>query len=584
MKKFNFKFTVAILALLVIFSGCGIKKMIKKYPDVKYKVEPEVLETNGGKIKVKVTGTIPPKYFAKNAMVEFKPVLTYKNGTTPLKTFYLKGEKASGDGQVINKKNGGTFDFTDVIDYKPDMNVSELKVTPSVYKYKKPDKSKLMAETKLADGVIYTSERLGKDEILKLEEEHGYKKEELITKSASLYFAYNKSNLDLNLPLNKDPQNKAKLDTLYDFLKRNWKFKSFEINAWASPEGELSLNQKLSNERGVTGDEFIQKFFKTLIKDKLVSYKDVKKDIPYVVNAKGEDFQGFMTALNASNIPDKNAIKNVIESQATKTEREQQIRNMTVIYEEVENILSVLRRAEFIATCYMPKKTDNKIAELSTTFPDSLTKEELLYAATLTNDLNTKLKIYENTLKKYPSEWKAYNNAGVINLELGKIQEAENYLSQANKLQPNNGKVLNNLGVLAAWNQDYKKAKEYYENAKSKGINVDYNLGVLAIKDGNYSEATKLFGNTTCTYNVALVKVLTNNYPAATSDLECLKNKDAKSYYLMAIIGARTNNTNMLYTNLKKAIAEDPAYKYQAKDDREFIKYFGNSEFQNIVQ
>ena len=583
MKISNSKFIAYAITVGLFLSGCGIQKMLKKYPDVKYKVEPEVLETHGGKIKVKVSGTIPEKYFAKKAVIEFKPVLSYANGTTPLKTVYLKGEKASGEGQVINKKNGGNFEFSDVIDYKPDMNVSELKVTPVVYPFKKPEKTKVMTETKLADGVIYTSERIGKDEIVKYIDDHGYKKEEFVTKNANLYFAYNKSNLDLNLPLNKNLKHKEKMDSLLAFIQLNWKIKNFEIDAWASPEGELSLNEKLSNERAKTGDNYIQKYLKDLIKNKKVKFRDIK-EIPYTVNAKGEDFQGFMKALNASNIPDKNAIRNVIESQATKAQREQQIRNMTVIYEEIENLLADLRRAEFNVTCYKPKRTDANIAQLSTSYPDSLTAEELLYAATLTNNLNTKLIIYENTIKKYPSNWKAYNNAGAVALELGKLEEAQNYINQANGLQPNNGQILNNLGVIASWNKNFTSAKEYYEKAKAKGVNVDYNMGILAIRDGNYQNAMQLFGNTNCTYNVALTKTLTADYSGAISTIDCMKIKNAQTYYLLAVIGARTNNTNMLYSNLKKTIAEEPAYKSQAKEDREFIKYFANPEFQNAVQ
>ena len=232
----------------------------------------------------------------------------------------------------------------------------------------------------------------------------------------------------------------------------------------------------------------------------------------------------------------------------------------------------------------MPKRTDANIAELSTTYPDSLKLEELLYAATLTNDLNTKLKIYESTTKIYPSDWKAYCNAGAVCLELDKVEDAKSYLEQANSLQPNNGTVLNNLGVLDSWSQDYAGAKEYYESAKSKGINADYNMGILSIREGDYNNATRLFGNANCTYNVALNKVLNKDYQSAANELDCMKEKDAEVYYLMAVIGARTNNSNMLYTNLKKAIAEDPAYKSQAKDDREFLKYFSNPEFLSAVQ
>ena len=52
----------------------------------------------------------------------------------------------------------------------------------------------------------------------------------------------------------------------------------------------------------------------------------------------------------------------------------------------------------------------------------------------------------------------------------------------------------------------------------------------------------------------------------------------------MAIVGARTGDSSMMNTNLKKAIKADPAMKSVAKGDREFIKYYSNSDFMVIVQ
>ena len=74
MKKGCFKIVTAIMIGSAVLTGCGLKKMIKKYDTVKYEVTPNVLETHGGKISVTIKGNIPLKYFHKKATVEFAPV------------------------------------------------------------------------------------------------------------------------------------------------------------------------------------------------------------------------------------------------------------------------------------------------------------------------------------------------------------------------------------------------------------------------------------------------------------------------------------------------------------------------------
>ena len=241
-----------------------------------------------------------------------------------------------------------------------------------------------------------------------------------------------------------------------------------------------------------------------------------------------------------------------------------------------------MRRAEIVVSCYAPKRTDDDIARLSLTAPDSLKAEELLYAATLTDDINNKLKIYKAGTEIYPSDWKFWNNTGYILLSQHNISEATPYIEKANTLSPNNPVVLNNLGVIAAWNKQYDKAKEYYEQAKSE-FDVNYNLGVLKIVEGDYAGALKLFSGKSCRYNIALAQLLSTDYTSAARTLECIPNKTPEVYYLMAIVGARTGNTSMLIDNLKQAV-KDPALKSQAKTDREFLKYYNNSDFQAIIK
>ena len=574
MKNASLKILLATIITVAFTSGC----ITTKLPD-NFEVTPKVLETHGGKISVSVKGTFPEKTFHKKAIAEITPILKYGGTFIALKPITLKGEKAEGDGTIINSKTGGEISYSDVIDYKPEMNVSELVIKAKVKKGKKTIE---LDEVKIADGVIYTSTRVGKGEKTKIGA-HGYEKVTLFSKGGDIYFAYNKSVLNLNLELNKT--NSAKIDELVEFLKKGWDIKNITINAWASPEGEESLNQELSDERAKVAEQYVINLFKKLIKDKesVLKMEKPKEEIKFQLAAKGEDFKGFMKALNSSNIKDKNTISNVIKSQATKLEREKQIKNMTVIYAEIEGMLSVLRRSEINVTCFEPKKSDDKIAMLSTTSPDSLDIKELLYAATLTKDLNTQLKIYNSATKVYPQEWKAYNNAAATNLLLGNVDEAAKQLDKANSLKPNNGVIANNLGVIAAWKKNYEAAKTYYETAQGQGVNVNYNLGVLMILDGNYEGAITSLGGKGCDYNLALATLMKNNPSDAGKILDCTP-KTAEVFYLMAIIGARTGNTAMMTENLKKACAEVPAYKVQAKDDREFLKYFDNSDFKDAIK
>ena len=593
MRSISFKIVAALVVVATLLSGCDLKKMTKKYETVKYEVTPTVLETHGGKISVSIKGTIPAKYFGKKASVEFAPVLKYANGTTQLKSVTLQGEKVKGSGTnnitVIKKKSGGTFTYTDVIEYKPDMNKSELRVTAKATQKKK---TATLGETKLADGVIYTSERIEKEGDIILAE-HGYQKETIITQSAEIFFAKNMTDLNLkNLPLNKDAANAAKLKSFTDFLQKEWKIKNIDISAWASPEGEESNNQGLSDKRSKTAQTYIKDQIKDIVRTKAkakkekVDEKKLEADMPAItLSANGEDWSGFLKTIGTSTIKDKDKIVNVVNSENDKTKKEKAINDMVVIYPEIEDvILPPLRRSSMTINYYEPKKTDQQIAMLATTMPDSLKKEELLYAATLTEDLKTKLKIYESATKVYPNDWKGYNNAGYVCIQLGNATDAKSYFEKANTLNANNGAVINNLGVAAAYNKDYDNAKAYFETAQGLGQSEGYNMGAYYIKKGDYTGAVSSYGTRTCTHNIALAQLLSGNSSAAATTLECANPKSAAVYYLLAVVGARSGNTSLIYENLPKAIAADAAYRDQAKDDREFLKYNTSAEFLNAIK
>jgi tetratricopeptide (TPR) repeat protein len=257
---------------------------------------------------------------------------------------------------------------------------------------------------------------------------------------------------------------------------------------------------------------------------------------------------------------------------------------MILIFPELEkSILPAQRRAEIVVTCYEPKKTDEEIARLATTDPSELTQAELLYAGTLTTEWETIYNIYKSAANMFSNSWEAQNNAGYIALKMGKVEEAKDFFQKAEKLNANNGIITNNLGVIYAYQGNFKQAETYFNEANKMGIDNNYNLGIIDISKADYKGAISKFAGVSCNYNVALANMIDGNNGAATTNLDCAR-KNAATYYLMAIAGARTDNQEMMLSNLKKAIKANKKFKEEAKIDREFIKYFNNAEFKDIVK
>jgi cytochrome c-type biogenesis protein CcmH/NrfG len=102
------------------------------------------------------------------------------------------------------------------------------------------------------------------------------------------------------------------------------------------------------------------------------------------------------------------------------------------------------------------------------------------------------------------------------------------------------------------------------------------------ITKGDYARALTYFGNETCNHNLALAQLLSDNIAAANQNAQCAP-EHAETFYLLALIGARTNDSQSMVNNLGKAIAADPAMKNVAKNDREFLRYSENPEFRALI-
>jgi hypothetical protein len=550
------KQSIQILGVALVavgFTACsGLGKLVKNADKITYKVTPDPMEMHGDSVGVSVTGTYPAKIFPKKATVTVIPVIKYNGGEKELKPVVLIGEKVVGTGQKIPNAKGGSFSYTsNKIAYVPEMRVAtlELKAAGQVKK-----KVKNLPNKKVADGTIVTPLLVKNDEKPIMAKDN-FQKTIPLSKTGQIFFVINQSQVR-STELNSEDMKSFK-QFVTEGVAKNYEFKGVNVSAYASPDGELTLNENLAANRAKESVKTLTALFNDK-KSPVAAAKENPAFFNTVTTA--EDWDGFKKAMEASSIADKDLILRVLTMYPDGETREKEIKNLSKTYTEVaDKILPQLRRSVMTLNAEQKSRTDEQITQLTTTGPDSLSIEELLYAATLTTDINTKLDIYKKAEARYASDWRTSNNVGYA------------YLLQ------------NNLGIIAHWKGDRKGAMDLYKSAMSAGSEVNYNMGIIEIQNGNYSNAVSDFG-TTNSFNAALAKLLNGTPDAVSATIDGSPEKDAAiSYYLKAISGARQAKADVVNSNLQIAIQKDASLKQQAQTDAEFIKFRDTAEFKALV-
>ena len=219
-------------------------------------------------------------------------------------------------------------------------------------------------------------------------------------------------------------------------------------------------------------------------------------------------------------------------------------------------------------------RSDEQILAQMKSDPKVLSLEEMLYAATLTKDLNEQLKFYQTTAENYPEMISVHRIILVYTyMALGKTDEAIAAFEKAKAIE-NNDVVKNNLGFGALVKGDMAKAEEYFNSMTAATPESKWGLGVIAITKGEYDKAVNFFGTEPC-FNLALAQVLKGDVNKAKATLDSMKElcKCGKPSYLKAVIGARLDDKNYMLTSLREAIGFKADWKAYAKTDLEFAKY-----------
>ncbi len=548
-------YVVGIGAALTL-TGCG--KKLGQFSADYFTVNPNPLEVVGENVPATVTANIPAKFFEKNAEVTVTPVLVYNGQEATSQAYSFQGEKVRGNNPVISYEYGGTQTIPVNFVYQPEMAKSELYLDFTV---DQKGKTYVLPRVKVANGVVATAAMADAATVYPAIANDAFQRVINEKYAADIMFLINQANIragqlktDAMEELKKEIRN-ANADTARVLQEIN-------IQSYASPDGGYELNYKLAGNRESNTKGYVTKQLK---KDKITEFGELTAQFT------AQDWEGFQKLVAQSNIQDKDLILSVLSMYKDPETREREIRNLSAIFEQLaETILPQLRYSRITASIDVIGKSDSEIMALVASNPSQLSVEEILYAATLTNDNAAKQNIYKKATELYPNDYRTWNNLGMTQYAAKNYDAAKASFAKAASVSKNPEAAMN-LGLIELVNGNKNGANQYF-GAAAGVPELGNALGTYYLKQGDVAAAVKAFGNEK-NNNAALAQILAKDYSKAKATLAGIETPDAVTYYLTAVLGARTNNESMLTNNLRQAIRLNAALANQAANDLEFANY-----------
>ena len=302
MKNRHFFSLPIIFSLILLISSCGLDSMVSKFNTLNFTVTPTQVEVHGGNIDIELEVKIPEKYFLKSAEADFRAMLA-PSADSENKVFFdpvkLQGEKISSNGKTIGFITGGQFTYKGTIKYSEEMADYDLFATAIATMN---DNSKSLGAVKVAEGVMATATRVMNSEVPAVSD-HTYEKVTVLEETAVIYFTVNQSNVRYS------QKSSDEIKKLKEFAKLGYETKNIEISSFASPEGTLDVNDKVSDNRANSTFSYAKKLMKQLKVD------GAKNDDLYIQSSKGEDWRGFNKLVNSSDMKDKSKVLNIVRNQ-----------------------------------------------------------------------------------------------------------------------------------------------------------------------------------------------------------------------------------------------------------------------------
>ncbi len=570
----NFAKVGLVLSLAAVLVGCSecYEKMQKKQDQIQVTCVPEVLTLKGSNVTADITVSFPENYFNKETILKITPVLAYEGGEVAGTPKFVQGEDVVGNYTVISRFEGGSYnqnvvfpldkavvgtlelrieakcfdDCKETADFVPVATIAAAKGVSAIQNLAKGigQATADAADNNIDGNAVSTGN--GSYNLL----EANLQRSSTTSAEAEIHYLINSS------VVRKAQLKQESIALFKEFVAANATADRVTLgkiyaSGYASPDGPEKFNDKLSAQRSKTGHKAMAKELKGV------------EGLTYDIASYGEDWDGFKTLVQNSNIEEKDLILNVLEMYQSPVERDKEIQNMTAVFKVLaEEILPQLRRTRFTVDATYAGLTDEEILAAAIAGDTKLDVEHMLHAATLTDDVDAKLAIYELAAKTY-GDARAYNNAGVMQAYKGDVKAAQASFEKAAKAAEGCEVIVNNQAAAALATGDIEAAKKLLGNAQNEAAKA--HLGAIALAEGNYQEAkANLTG-----YNLAVAELCDNNIAAAKAALAEVKGADAD--YLRAIIANREGNTAEATKFLNAAIAAKPELKAQAANDIELV-------------
>ena len=555
MKSTKFLIFMAAASAFVL-SSCS---KLGKLTDENFTVIPTPLELVGGEVPATINGTFPVKYMKKKAVVTVTPVLKYEGGESVGQSATFQGEKVEGNGTTVSYKMGGVYAMKSSFTYEEPMMKSDLYAR---FDAKLGNKTVSIPEVKIGYGVLATSNLLSRCNINGATAPDAFQRIMEQKQEANIKFLINQANLRASELSTVSIKDLGKILREINDNEETRALQNIEVSAYASPDGKLSFNEKLAEKRQNVSADYLKK-----------ELKKIKMNADVDTKFTAEDWDGFQELISKSNLQDKEVILRVLSMYKDPEEREQQIRNMSEVFTDIkESILPELRRARLIVNYEVIGRSDDQILAQFSEDPSKLSVEELVYGANkLVTDGATRQQWNQTIAQQYPSDYRALNNMAQQAIANGNSEQAKSYLRQASSINNNAAEVNTNLALLALKDGDIAAAERYL--AKGSGSDTFREvMGNLNIAKGNYTQAASDLAGVKSN-SAALAQILAKDYTSAKNTLASIKNADAITSYLQAILAARIGDAGTVTSALASAIRQDASLAKRAANDYEFAKY-----------
>ena len=546
------------LAVALVLTSCS---KLSRLTSDDFRVTPTPLVEQGGEVPANITVTFPEKYMKKKAQITATPVLRYQGGEASAQSVTYQGEKVEGNGTDVNYKLGGTYNMKANFRYTPEMLRSDLYMT---FDARVGKKAKQLPDVKIGYGILATEDLLGRcldgsnaalapDNFQRIIEQK---------QEANIKFLIGQSNLRTSELQSVSVKDLARVLREINDDAEGRALDAIEVSAYASPDGSYSLNERLAERRQNVSADYLRR-----------ELKKIKMDADINTRYTAEDWDGFQQLVEASNLQDKQVILSVLSMYQDPEEREQQIRNISNVYTDIKDgILPELRRARLIVNYEIIGRSDEEILSQYKQDPSQLSVEELVYGANMLVETPAEQKEWNQTLQRlFPNDYRPLNNLAQLAMREGDYQQAAVLLEKAKNVKSSAPEVNTNQALLALREGNLDRA----ESLLAQGFGADtYNqvLGSYNLAKGNYAQAAQSLAGAK-TNTAALAQILARDYASARQTLTSVRNPDATTSYLQAILSARTSDASGLVSSLRRALEQDASLKERARNDLEFAQY-----------